>query len=269
MPSSDLLFLHYGSYSNCAARVDKQFDGYYALQFLEQGGGAVDVWYDDNCFTLDSKSGAWFWPAFPGPRIRFHTVENCPYWRHRYAAFQGPRVARWMAGGIWPTAPQQMPSADYSGYKERFDTLLLLLKGTTPDPWRSARAANLLESFLLELAEARTADSAVVSESPSWLTEVLAALTKDSSPNYTRMAAAMGMAVSTLRRRFRTATGIPLHEFVLGQRLAKARALLGETDLPIKSVAEKLGYQDVYFSTRQFRLRTGVTPAPYRRSRQG
>ena len=266
MPASDLLFLHCGSYPNCAARVEKQFDSYYTLQFLEQGGGAVDVWYDNNRSTLDSKSGAWFWPAFPGPHIRFHAAEGCPSWRHRYAAFQGPRVARWMAEGIWPTTPQQMPPGDYG---ERFDALLFLLKGATPDPWRSARAANLLEAFLLELAEARATDTAGVSESPSWLTAVLAALTTESSLDYARLAAEMGMAVSTLRRRFRAVTGIPLHEFVLSQRLAKARALLGETDLPIKSVAEKLGYQDVYFFTRQFRLRTGVTPAAYRRSRQG
>jgi AraC-like DNA-binding protein len=77
------------------------------------------------------------------------------------------------------------------------------------------------------------------------------------------------MATSTLRRRFRDAAGLPLHEYVLRQRIARARTLLGDTELPIKTVAAQLGYQDVYFFTRQFRLRTGITPAVYRRSRQG
>jgi hypothetical protein len=47
MYSSDLLFLHCGSDPHCTARVDKKFDGYYTLQFLELGGGAVEVWYGD------------------------------------------------------------------------------------------------------------------------------------------------------------------------------------------------------------------------------
>jgi YesN/AraC family two-component response regulator len=39
--------------------------------------------------------------------------------------------------------------------------------------------------------------------------------------------------------------------------------------LPIKTIAEQLGYRDVSFFTRQFRLVTGVPPATFRRSREG
>ena len=52
-------------------------------------------------------------------------------------------------------------------------------------------------------------------------------------------------------------------------RIAEARRLLGETDEPIKSIAKRLGYRDVFFFSRQFRSITGVPPAMYRRSRQG
>ena len=58
------------------------------------------------------------------------------------------------------------------------------------------------------------------------------------------------MSVSTLRRRFKQETGQPLHEHVRHRRLMKARALLDETDLPVKEIAERLGYSDVYFFTR-------------------
>jgi len=43
---------------------------------------------------------------------------------------------------------------------------------------------------------------------------------------------------------------------------------LGETNLPIKEIAERLGYNDVYFFSRQFRKQMGVPPAAYRKSRQ-
>jgi AraC-like DNA-binding protein len=266
MYSPDLRFLHCGSDLDCRAKVSKKFDGYYTLQFMEQDGGAVEVWYDDRYHSLNSETGAWFWPAFPGPQIRFHAAPGYGFWRHRYAAFQGDRVMRWIAEGLWPTLPQRMPASDYTA---RFDDLLSLLKGTTADPWRSARAANLLEAFLLELAEARAGEAPVKGHPQSWLQEVFAALSGSASPDCESLASSLGMAGSTLRRRFREAAGVPLHEYVLRQRIARARVLLGDTDSPIKTVAEQLGYQDVYFFTRQFRQRTGATPAVYRRSRQG
>jgi AraC-like DNA-binding protein len=81
-------------------------------------------------------------------------------------------------------------------------------------------------------------------------------------------ARAWGMSLSTLRRKFRAATGVALHEYQIQARVAKARTLLGDTDLPVKVIAERLGYTDVYFFTRQFRQAVGVPPATYRRSRQ-
>ncbi|MBC8101514.1 MAG: helix-turn-helix transcriptional regulator [Cytophagales bacterium] len=265
-PSKDLLFLHSNRDPHCAARVDKHFDGYYTLQFLEMGGGAVELWYDDRYHLLDGDAGAWFWPAFPGPRIRFHPAPGHSSWRHRYAAFQGPKVARWIADGLWLPAPQLVtPEADAAA---RFDGLLALLKGTARNLWRSARAANLVEGFLLELAEARAPETSPIPLPAPWLADVFEALSADLTLDCARLAKRLDMAPSTLRRRFRQTVGTPLHEYTLGERIARARALLGETDLPIKAVAERLGYHDVYFFTRQFRQRTGVPPAAYRRSRQ-
>jgi AraC-like DNA-binding protein len=57
--------------------------------------------------------------------------------------------------------------------------------------------------------------------------------------------------------------------YVLQCRANAARQLLTETDLPVKLIARQLGYQDVFFFTRQFRKFTGVPPALYRKSRQG
>jgi AraC family transcriptional activator FtrA len=60
-----------------------------------------------------------------------------------------------------------------------------------------------------------------------------------------------------------------MHDHVLQSRLASARTLLAETDLPLKAISERLGYDSVYFFARQFRQRIGVTPGLYRKSRQG
>jgi AraC-like DNA-binding protein len=56
---------------------------------------------------------------------------------------------------------------------------------------------------------------------------------------------------------------------VVEQRLASARAMLGDKGLTVKAAAAALGYDDVFFFARQFQKYAGVSPAKYRKSRQG
>jgi AraC-like DNA-binding protein len=262
VPGDDLIFLHCGAMPACDARVDKHFDGYWTLQFGVSGG--VELFYDERRHLL-TRETAWFWPAFPGPRIRFHVADG-PTWDHRYAAFRGPRVARWVADGLWPEEPQAVPPSDAARYAAEFDRLLAHIR--RGDRWGNARAVHTLEGLLLDLAEARSGPTARQPAPEPWLSALLDDGTADDfAPDFAAVARGHGMALATLRRRFREATGTALHEYVLQRRIARARALLGDTDLPIKAVAERLGYQDVYFFTRQFRQRVGVPPAAYRRSR--
>lgn len=276
MALSDLTFLHSGFTPKCAASVDKKFEGYQTLQYGERGG--VELFYGEQRYLLDEDT-PWFWTAYPGPHIRFHAAPGLPWWRHRYVAFQGPRVARWIADGLWTERPQPAPINLAAVYPARFDELIRLSRQPPADRWSLARAVNLLEAILIELAEdrARTMTASVVPE--PWLAELIARieeaetipiLTEEPSPlDYAGFARAHGMALTTLRRRFRAATGAPLHEWAVQSRIARARHLLGETDMPVKAVAAQLGYRDVYFFTRQFRQTVGVPPAAYRRSRQG
>lgn len=263
MTFGDLTFLHSQRLSDCDAIVNKYFDGYYTIQFSESGG--VELLYDERRHLL-TQGTAWFWTAYPGPRIRFHTAPGLPHWHHRYCAFQGPRVARWLAEGLWPTGPQIAPeSQTVVEHSARFDQLLELLR--RGDRWSIARAVNLLEGMLLELAEERRQSGSTLVD--SWLEELLARMEESDELDYLVVAHDYGMSLSTLRRRFRAVTGTPLHEYVVQVRIARARTLLGDTDLPIKAIAEQLGYRDIYFFTRQFRQTVGVPPAAYRRTRQG
>ena len=101
---SDLNFLHCGYMPRCTARIDKHFVGYYTVQFMNAGG--IDLYYEDKKQTL---LGKWFWAANPGPRIRYHPAESCDYWEHRYVAFKGTLVQRWVADGLLLVSPQPIP----------------------------------------------------------------------------------------------------------------------------------------------------------------
>jgi AraC-like DNA-binding protein len=255
--ADELIFLASTRSPLCSQRLDKHVVGYYTIQFMEQGG--VDLAYDDRWRRLE---GSWFWPAYPGPRLRFHAAEGYSTWFHRHVGFRGPRVQRWIASGLWPTDAQPAPSGrDWAAF---FDELIDLSRRA--DETARLRAANLLENLLLELAEHR---SQVSGPRSRWLDAVLSYLDEEGSfaPDYARIAREVGVGESTLRRRFKEATGISPHTYVLQVRLARARSLLSETDLPLAVVAERLGYDNIYFFARQFKQFTGMAPGVYRRSR--
>jgi AraC-like DNA-binding protein len=251
----DLAFLATSRVPESWQVVDKHLVGYSTIQYMERG--AVTVAYDDRRYTCE---GPTFWPAHPGPRIFFTSARGRETWFHRHVAFQGPLVGQWVAEGLWPTAPQPVTDPEFP---TRMDALIELVR--RGDAWSWRRAVNLLEGLLLQLAEARSEGTR---EEP-WLAEVLARLDalRPFDTDFESIATGLGMAPSTLRRRFRAAMGHSLREHVITARTVRAKALLSDTDLTLETIADRLGYASAAFFSRQFKQSVGVPPSVFRRSR--
>ena len=259
MFTDDLVFLATTRQENANFRVSKYIPDYYTVQFMERG--KLSLAYDRREQILE---GEWFWTAYPGPYIRFYAAPGTPSWFHRHIGFRGPRVQEWIAAGIWFTEAQKSPPGrDWGAF---FDTLSAESK--RGDRWGNLRTTNLLENLLIELADARAQTEPV---HQPWLESVLRELGsgKRFVPDYAEIARSVGMGESTLRRRFKAATGVSPQEYVLQTRLSRARALLTDTDLTLKTIAEQLEYETLPFFSRQFKERVGITPGAFRRTRQG
>lgn len=74
----------------------------------------------------------------------------------------------------------------------------------------------------------------------------------------------LGLSVTYLRRVFRNTTGQTLHDFLEQARIAKACALLTETDMPLKVVAFMSGFAQHSTFSYAFKRETGLTPSEYR-----
>jgi AraC-like DNA-binding protein len=255
MDEPGLTFLAGQSLPRCTHRIDKHFRDYCTLQHMD--GGKVSLKLDEVAYALNGRA---FWSAWPGPRVRFRPSDEHGTWRHRYIAFRGPLVSRWMDEGLFPVLPQPAPRRDAAA---RFDALLELAR--QPRKWSQRRAINLLESLLLELAEARDQPTAPVA-----LERVKRQLVESREPgSYAELAEQLGWSERSLRRNFRSRYGTSPHQYVIESRVERAKRLLLESDLPIKEIARQLGYGDVFYFGRQFRRHAGVPPATYRRSREG
>lgn len=77
-----------------------------------------------------------------------------------------------------------------------------------------------------------------------------------------------GLSSSQFTRRFRCFAGVSPARFVIGERLRRAEAYLLESDWSIEMIAERCGYADVYFFSRQFRQFRGMPPSERRRRGQ-
>ncbi len=73
------------------------------------------------------------------------------------------------------------------------------------------------------------------------------------------------LSYERFRKRFTAEVGVSPVRYRLLRRIDLAKTLLAE-HLPIKAIAERLGYCDLYFFSRQFKQVTGQTPAEFRRS---
>lgn len=257
----DLTPLHHAFFPACTARVAKRFEGYWTMQLLT--AGSVHLAYDGRAQVLDRPA---VWTCYPGPWITFHAAKPNGVWDHRYVAFLGPRVAQWQAEGLWFEGYQTLHEDRVEPITGAFDRVLTHASRT--DRLGRLRTASLLETLLIDLADARRADT---DPRPNWLARIMHRLAdmQGPEPDYDQLARSAGMSLSNFRRRFKQAIGTPPHDYRLRCRIARARTLLSDTDQPIKQVADALGYNDVFYFSRQFTKAAGLPPAAYRRSRQG
>jgi AraC family transcriptional regulator len=68
-------------------------------------------------------------------------------------------------------------------------------------------------------------------------------------------------------RAFKQSTGLPPHQYLLGQRVERAKKLLIEKQLPIVDISYQLGFASQSHFTATFRRFTKVTPKVYRNIR--
>ena len=84
------------------------------------------------------------------------------------------------------------------------------------------------------------------------------------APTMKVLAAQLGVSPRTLIRRFKSATGVSIGQYLQQRRLDEAQALLRRTNLSITEVGVAVGLNDASHFSRMFREQAGVTPSAFR-----
>jgi PAS domain S-box-containing protein len=82
------------------------------------------------------------------------------------------------------------------------------------------------------------------------------------------IAASLNFSPTYLTDLVRRETGLPVHRWIVEYRLAEAKRLLVNTDLPVARIAECVGFADSSHLCRNFVKIAGLTPGKWRREKR-
>ncbi|XEC94437.1 helix-turn-helix domain-containing protein [Paenibacillus tarimensis] len=82
--------------------------------------------------------------------------------------------------------------------------------------------------------------------------------------SFQNMARDYGMALPNMSQYFKSQTSLTLLDYTTNLRMETAKQLLADSDLPLKVVAEEVGYYNVSSFIRRFKQLEDVTPGEYR-----
>lgn len=116
------------------------------------------------------------------------------------------------------------------------------IEAPLPAAARGGRVAGLLEWLAAHLAEPHSVDT---------------------------LAERLAMSRRTFTRQFRQATGTTVWQWLLDQRLARARQLLEGTELPVEQVAGAAGFGSAVALRKQFAAVLGTAPSAWRAEFRG
>jgi transcriptional regulator GlxA family with amidase domain len=120
--------------------------------------------------------------------------------------------------------------------------------------WRDGGQRQFIERPVPHTPDAST------SATRQWLSEHL-----DQPADLRRLAAHAKMSVRTFTRRFREETGLSPGQWLLRERVERARHLLETTDLTVERIAREAGFGTTASLRQHLNTALGVAPSAYRR----
>ena len=120
-----------------------------------------------------------------------------------------------------------------------------------------AFAWNLMCGFAASLSVLRS--NLTVYEAEAW---ILRELSRKFSVR--EVAEAVNVSQRHLLRAFRQEHGVSVNEYIQRKRVQEASRLLVDSDMPVKQVAGKVGFDDLQHFNKMMRMHTGVSPRAFR-----
>ena len=102
----------------------------------------------------------------------------------------------------------------------------------------------------------------------SELEEAIHARLADSELSLKSLASQLGFSPSYLSVLIKKELGLPFQDYLIQERMKKAKLLLLTTDLKIYEIAEKVGFDDMNYFSQRFKQVVGLTPRQFKKGEE-
>ncbi|HEK9385486.1 TPA: helix-turn-helix domain-containing protein, partial [Streptococcus equi subsp. equi] len=87
----------------------------------------------------------------------------------------------------------------------------------------------------------------------------------DSSLTLKSLSSQLGFSPNYLSVLIKKDLGLPFQDYLIQERLKKAKLLLLTTDLKVYEIAEQVGFEDINYFSQRFKQLVGMTPRQYKK----
>jgi AraC-like DNA-binding protein len=249
-------FMYNKAQSNRVIRRVIKPDHYYIMYILS-GSGTYD---DPLNGSLPVNEGDAI-VTFPGLE---HSYGPTRAWDEAYLGLQGPIFTQLEAEGLMRRDCPILSPGAVPALKSSVMSLVedFIREQPLSNPVQTARAHMLLAQMIDAHLAARASQPG-----GDFVRRACALLEQDLERDLDmeQVARRFGFGYERFRKLFAEETGASPARYRILRRIDHAKTMLLEGHLPVKLIAEKLGYCDVYFFARQFKQVTGRTPHEFRR----
>jgi AraC-like DNA-binding protein len=247
-------------YQKAASSVEAVYDRVledFAVVYLLEGGG---FYRDDLNGDIELRSGDVI-TLFPDLA---HSYGNRPgqKWSEAWLVFQGDLFRQLEREGLLKrNRPVLSPGLDPS-LVAAFDRLIREFdQRVRPSDAVASARIHLLLADIVERHNRRHDPGEIMGRARAMLEERL-----DEAVDAKDVARALGIGYEHFRKQFTRAVGMPPARYRMLRRIDYAKSLLVNGDQPVSDIAQRLGYCDVYFFSRQFKKMTRQSPAAFRKN---
>lgn len=233
----------------------------YYLVFISKGKG---VFCTSKTNVMEIEEGNCFF-LFPGVWHRYKPNTNCG-WEEYWIGFNGYYIDQLMDHNFFsPSQPCveigldkellillqkviDVVQASFIGYSQQIAGLTLQILG-----------------YINTLSKSNQFDNNPIEKSITKAKFLLQESLSD-TVDMPKIAREIPMSYSAFRKNFKAVTGLSPHQYRLNLRIERAKELLESTLLNVEEIAEATGFDGIYYFSKIFKKKAGMSPNAYRKS---